>query len=169
MKLSELAEKASTNRLYRRFLSYQLNRVVPFNAPHRLKVAHISNHSLTLYLPYRRRNRNHLKGIHACAMATIAEATSGFLLISRLDPRQFRLILQSLNMDYQYQAKTAVKATFDFDQDWWQQNVLAPLKKESKVVVPCTVRIDDMLKNQVATGTAHWQIKDWQQVKSGRP
>lgn len=102
-------------------------------------------------------------------MATIAEATSGFLLISRLDPRQFRLILQSLNMDYQYQAKTAVKATFDFDQDWWQQNVLAPLKKESKVVVPCTVRIDDMLKNQVATGTAHWQIKDWQQVKSGRP
>ncbi|WP_417589838.1 DUF4442 domain-containing protein [Owenweeksia hongkongensis] len=166
MNLPKLAAKAATSPFYRWVLSKGLNTMVPFNGPHKFKVHDIGKHHLEIHLPYRKKNLNHLKGIHACAMATLAEVSSGFLLIGILDPKRYRLILQRLEMDYHYQAKTAVKARFEVDPSFMEKEVVEPLKKEGKIMLPATIKIFDTADNHVATGIAHWQIKSWEKVKT---
>lgn len=164
--LPKLARKAATSSLYRKILSRGLNKIVPFNGPHKFRVEEISANHLQTVLPYRKKNLNHLKGLHACALATLAEITSGFLLISRLNPRRYRIILKKLEMEYYYQAKMEAFARFEISEEWMQNEILNPLQKKGLVLLPCEVKIYDRDKNHLATGIAHWQIKDWKQVRT---
>lgn len=157
-------EQAQKYRWYRWLLSRQLNRKVPFNAPHRLRVCSIALNEHRLELPLRKRNCNHLGSLHACALATLAEASSGFLLILRLDAKRYRLILQRLEMDYHYRAETSATGVFRLDESWLQREVYAPLEQNDAVTVACQTEIFDRHGNKVATGVAHWQIKAWQKV-----
>ncbi len=166
MNLKTLAQKAQHHSFYRWLLSFQLNRVVPFNKPHGFKITAISLHELTVELPYKKRNWNHVKGLHACALATLAEVSSGFLLILNLNPKKYRLILERLEMDYHYQGKMAAVARFNLTEEFLNHNVFSPLKTHEKLSLPCEVKIYDVENNHLATGTAHWQIKDWQKVKT---
>jgi acyl-coenzyme A thioesterase PaaI-like protein len=166
MNLTTLAGKASHNKWYRWFLSYQLNRVVPFNRPHKFKIKAINSQLLEVELPYRKSNLNHLKGLHACAMATLAEVTSGFLLLINLNPKRYRLILERLEMDYHYQGKMTAVVRFELNEQFLREKIIAPLEQTGKISLPCQVKIYDRKQNHLATGTAHWQIKDWQQVKT---
>ncbi len=166
MNLPKLATKAAHSKFYRWLLTLGLNRLVPFNFPHKFKVEEISDNHLQTVLPYRKRNLNHLKGLHACAMATLAEVTTGFLLISKLDPRKYRLILKKLEMEYHYQAKMEAWARFEISEEWMEENIIKPLSEEGVVLLPCTIEIYDRENNHLATGIAHWQIKDWQRVKT---
>ena len=166
MNLTKIAAKAQHSSFYRWLLSKGLNTMVPFNGPHRFKIEEISKQSLKVSLPYRKKNLNHLKGIHACALATLAEVSSGFLLISLLDPKKYRLILKRLEMDYLYQAKTGVVANFSIEKEWLEKEVIAPLERESVILLQPEIKIFDTQGNHVATGKAHWQIKDWSAVKT---
>ncbi len=165
MNITKWVAKAEKSSFYRRLLSFALNRMVPFNKPHGFVVEHISANRLQVKLPYKKRNLNHVKGLHACALATLAEVSSGFLLISRLEARKYRLILQRLEMDYHYQGKTAATATFSFTEDFLEQEVRQPLTQGEKITLPCTVKIMDTEGNHLATGMAYWQIKKWSAVK----
>jgi len=166
MDISKLLKKAETSSFYRMLVSRGLNRMVPFNKPHRFKIEEVSGDHLKIQLPYRKRNLNHLKGLHACALATLAEVTSGFILVSKLNPKKYRLILQKLEMDYHYQGKMDATAVFQCTQDWLYASVLRPLEEQEAVVIPCSVNIHDTAGNHLATGTAHWQIKNWEKVKT---
>src|SRR5690606_6131342 len=143
MNLPKIAAKAASSSFYRWLLSKGLNTMVPFNGPHKFEVKEIGSHHLEVQLPYRKKNLNHLKGIHACAMATLAEVSSGFLLVSILDPKKYRLILQKLEMEYHYQAKTSVSARFELEPSFLENEIIAPLKKEGKIVLPATIKIFD--------------------------
>ncbi len=166
MNLPQLAKKAATSKLYRKLLSRGLNTMVPFNKPHGFKVLEISDNHLKTMLPYKKRNLNHLKGLHACALATLAEITSGFLLISKLDPKKFRIILKSLKMNYHWQAKMGAIAEFKISDDFYQKEILNPIEKKGQVLLPCEVKILDMENHHLATGIAEWQIKDWTKTKA---
>ncbi len=166
MDLPKLAKKAAKSGLYRKLLSMGLNRMVPFNYPHKFKIEEISDHHLKTVLPYIKRNLNHLKGLHACAMATLAEVTTGFLLISRLDPKKYRLILKKLELEYHYQAKMEAYARFEITPQWMEEKIITPLNNDGVVLLPCTIEIFDRRDNHLATGVAHWQIKDWKKVKT---
>lgn len=166
MDLSRIYKQASQSNFYRYLLERGLGRFVPFNRSHRFKIDQISQQSLRIRAPYRKSNLNHLKGIHACAMATIAEISSGLLLIGNLDPKRFRIILQSLHLDYHYQAKTDAIARFEISNDWLQDRVLEPLENTDRVFVDCTIPVFDTNDNQVATAIARWQIKDWKAVNT---
>lgn len=166
MDLNNIMIKAETSSFYRRILSIGLNRMVPFNKPHRFSVLEISEKVIVVKLPYIKRNKNHLKGLHACAMATLTEVSSGFLLISRLNPKKYRLILQRLDIEFLYQGKTDATARFEIKDEWWEQKILAPIQKDGLVNIACDVDVMDALGNVLTRGKAHWQIKDWQKVKS---
>lgn len=166
MELLKYMKKAQTSSFYRRLLSIGLNRMVPFNRPHRFKIIEVKDDLLAVNLPYIRRNLNHLKGLHACAMATLAEVCSGFLLISKLDPKKYRLILRKLDMDYHYQGKSSATAIFSFTEEWWKEQILEPIEKDGISNVVCEVEIKDEEGNLLSSGKAHWQIKDWQKVKT---
>lgn len=166
MNLSQLFEKAQRSSFHRFLLEKALGRFVPFNRSHRFKVDHISAYSLRIKAPYRKSNQNHLKGIHACAMATIAEISSGLLLIGTLDPKQYRLILQKLDLEYHYQAKSDTIARFEIDEDWLQDRIYEPLENSDRVFVDCSINLFDADGNEVATAIARWQIKNWKSVKT---
>lgn len=166
MNLGNLIEKAATSRFHRKLLSRGLNRMVPFNKPHRFSIEEISHRKIKVKLPYIKRNLNHIKGLHACAMATLAEVSSGFLLISNLNPKKYRLILQKLEMEYHYQGKTDGIAEFVISEEWWENILMKPINEEGLVLIPCKVEIKDLGDNLLATGIAHWQIKSWDQVKT---
>ncbi len=123
------------------------------------------NHLKTL-IPVQERNFNHIRGLHACALATISEFTTGFMLISKLDGKKYRLIMQRLEMDYHYQGKMDAVASFEASDEWMQTHVYDPLKNNESTVVICEVKIHDTQCNHLTTGRVHWQIKDWQKVKT---
>ncbi len=166
MDIVKLVKKAETSSFYRGLLSRGLNRIVPFNKPHRFRIDSVGSSHLKVCLPYRKRNLNHLKGLHACALATLAEVSSGFLLVTNLNPEKYRLILQKLEMEYHYQGKMDALAEFSFKKDWLDQKVRKPLEEQEALLIPCEVKIHDTEGNHLATGVAHWQIKNWNKVKT---
>lgn len=161
-----LAQRARTQAWARWLLSQGLGWLIPFNGPHRFRVVRVEAHALTLKLPYRRRNQNHLKGLHACALLTLAELTSGACLLLKVDPRRYRIILQKLQADFHYQARRPAYARFEAPPQWVKEAVLQPLENQDKVTLPCTVELYDDHQNHLATARVHWQFKTWKSVKT---
>jgi len=166
MDTGQVVKKAQTSGFYRWVLNVFLSRLIPFNRPHGFAVIAIEDYRIKTFLPYKRKNLNHIKGLHACALATLSEFTTGFLLISGLDMKKYRLILQRLEMDYKYQGKMDAVGEFVISEKWLQDNIILPLQTLEAVVVPCEVKIHDIQGNHLTTGIAFWQIKSWSQVKT---
>ena len=166
MNTTQIVERAKTSRLYLRLLNLGLVRMIPFNKPHGFRVTEISDTAITTKLPYKRLNFNHIKGLHACALATLSEFTTGFLMISRLDPKKYRIILKTLEMEYHYQGKMDAFGTFEINDDWLKQYIYQPLESADSTVVICEVKIHDAKGNHLTTGKVHWQVKSWDKVKT---
>jgi hypothetical protein len=165
-RLASILQRAKASAFYLWLLNQVLNRVIPFNRGHRFRIQQITDDSLVTRLPYITRNFNHIRGLHACALATISEFTTGFMLISKLEPTRYRLIMQRLEMDYHYQGKMDATATFTVTQEWLQEKVFNPLLTQESVLVPCEIKIHDVAGNHLTTGRVYWQIKEWQKVKT---
>ena len=166
MDLKAVMSKANASGVHRWLLNMALNRMVPFNSPHGFKVVETGDGYLKTLLPYRKKNFNHIRGLHACALATISEFTTGLLLLTRLDQKKYRLIMQRLEMDYHYQGKMDAVATFSISDEWLQEKIYTPLRTDDSVVVVCEIKIHDVKGNHLTTGHVHWQIKDWEKVKT---
>jgi acyl-coenzyme A thioesterase PaaI-like protein len=161
-----IIEKAKNSSFYMRVLNWSLNRMIPFNKPHDFTVIGISDNHLKTRIPYIRKNFNHIRGLHACALATLSEFTTGFLLVTRLDGKKYRLIMQRLEMEYHYQGKMDAFAEFRIPDNWISTSIEGPLKTQESVVVVCEVLIHDARGNHLTTGKVHWQVKDWSKVKT---
>lgn len=163
---AKILEKAKHSAFYLKVLNWSLNRMIPFNKPHNFKIFEIEDFRLKTIIPYRKRNFNHIKGLHACALATISEFTTGFLLLSNLDMTKYRIIMQRLEMDYHYQGKMDAFAEFVISKQWLTEKIIDPLQTQDAVIVPCEVKIVDSKGNHLTTGKVFWQIKDWSRVKT---
>ena len=159
-------QKAKSSAFYLKVLNWSLNRMIPFNKPHGFKIMEIGDYKLKTLIPYRKSNFNHIRGLHACSLATISEFTTGFLLVSKLDSKKYRLIMQRLEMDYHYQGKMDATAEFEISEAWMQDTIYIPLQSSESVVAICEVRIHDIKGNHLTTGKVYWQIKDWAKVKT---
>lgn len=166
MNLQKLLSHAEHSGFYKWLLNRALNYTIPFNSPHQFEVLAISDRELKVRLPYRRSNLNHIRGLHACALATVSEFSTGLLLIKRLDPAKYRLIMQRLEMDYHYQGKMDATASFAIPDEWLAHEILKPLETKESTVVICEIKIHDTAGNHLTTGRVHWQIKDWKKVRT---
>jgi acyl-coenzyme A thioesterase PaaI-like protein len=166
MDMMTFVGRAKTSGFYLWLLNNVFDRIVPFNKPHHFRILEIGDDYVKTTLPYRTRNLNHVKGLHACALATLTELTSGFLLASRLDPKKFRLILKRLEIDYLYQGKMDAICEFRLSDDKLRSAVTGPLDTLESTVFVAEVNIMDIKGNQLTAGRAHWQIKDWRKVKT---
>ncbi|WKV12024.1 DUF4442 domain-containing protein [Marivirga harenae] len=166
MNLTTIVNKAQHSRFYLWLLNQGLNRMIPFNKPHGFKIIKISKDKILTKLPYKKRNLNHIKGIHACAMATISEYTTGLMILYKLDVKKYRIIMQKLEMEYHFQAKMDAFAEFSIDEDWVKKEVEKPLENDDAVVIPCEIKLYDKNNNHLSTGKIYWQIKDWGKVKT---
>lgn len=166
MQHAKIIEKAKHSGFWLWVLNQSLARMVPFNSPHGFAIRMLGDDSVKVLLPYRRKNLNHIRGLHACALATVSEFATGFLLLTRLDGTQYRLIMKRIEMEYHYQGKMDAITEFQIGGNWMDQNILAPLQQEESVVVPCEVKTHDVKGNHLSTGKVFWQIKDWSRVKT---
>ncbi|GAA4439767.1 hypothetical protein GCM10023091_22460 [Ravibacter arvi] len=147
-------------------LNFGLWRMVPFNRPHRLRIIAVDAETITIQAKNIRPNRNHIGGIHACLLATACEYVSGLSLLARLDPKQYRIILKSIGMTYHYQAKTDISVRFTVTDEWFEKEVIQPLRSSGKIFKEVSVDAFDTEGNHICTGKINWQIKSWEQVKT---
>jgi acyl-coenzyme A thioesterase PaaI-like protein len=163
---STFIERAKHSKFYLWMLNAGLARMIPFNKPHGFRILNFGDYHIELLIPYKRKNLNHIRGLHACALATLSEYGTGLLLISRLGFDTYRIIMQRLEMDYHYQGKMDATAHFSISPEWLQQHILEPLKSQESVIVVCEIKIIDAQGKHLTTGKVHWQIKEWKRVKT---
>ena len=166
MEFKTLLVRARHSGFYRWILNVGLRRMVPFNKPHRFEVVELGDDHVKILIPYRRSNLNHIKGLHACALATISEYATGLLLLSKLGFEKYRIIMQRLEMDYHYQGKTDAFAEFAMTDDWIENYIKNPLETQESVVIKREVQVNDAQGKHLTTGNVHWQIKKWANVKT---
>ena len=166
MNPAKLIEKSKDSSFYLWLLNMGLNRMIPFNGPHSFRIVSIEKGSIKVKLPFKKRNQNHIRGLHACALATLAEYSTGLTLVSCLDPGAYRIIMQKIQMEYYYQGKTDAIASFSITDEWLKENILDIVESGSPVIVPCIIDIYDIDNNKLATGNIFWQIKSWKYVKT---
>src|SRR6185369_5949672 len=166
MNPAKLIEKAKASSFYLWILNWSFDRMIPFNRPHSFRIIEIGDHHVRTRLPYKTKNLNHLKGLHACALATLTEITGGFIFVTQLDPTKYRIILKKLEVDYLYQGKTDAFGEFRITDRWMEEKVINPLKSSESVEVVSEVNIMDGKGNQLTQGRATWQIKGWDKVKT---
>ncbi len=117
-------------------------------------------------LPYRRANLNHIKGIHACALATLCEYTCGLQLMNVLDASAYRIILQKLEMEYVYQAKSAVIASFSLSKSQAEDLILKPLLLADSVTHTFDLTLKDSNAKIICKAMITWQVKPWSKVRT---
>jgi acyl-coenzyme A thioesterase PaaI-like protein len=166
MNLPALLSAARTSALRRWVLNAALPWMIPFNRPHGFKVIPLPEGGISVRVPYRRINRNHIKGIHACALATAAEMCSGLSVLEHLDHKRYRLIMRSLHMAYHYQAKRDAVASCMPSAELIRATVLEPLAQAEAVDHVSTVQVHDTDGRHLATGTITWQVKGWGSVRT---
>ena len=158
-------EKAQHSSFRLWLLNVVLLRTVPFNKPHALKVTHIHEGEITITARNIRPNQNHIKGIHACLLATLCEYVSGLSLLLQLDPKAYRIILKSIQMTYHYQAKQDVDVSFKINKEDFEREIIQPLHTAEAIFKEFPIEIYDKERNHICTGLINWQIKSWKNVK----
>ena len=164
--LPYLVPRARRSKSWLFVLNTILARTVPFNRPHGFRIHSIAQNTIEAFAPYRRSNHNHIRGVHACAIATVAEFSAGFLLLTRLDPTRYRLIMGKLEADYFYQAKKDIIAQADLADHDLQEKIVTPLTHQDSATIVMTTSIRDVAGNSVARVETTWQVKNWETVRT---
>jgi acyl-coenzyme A thioesterase PaaI-like protein len=164
--LPRLIVKARKSTGWLWFLNVMMRWIVPFNRPHGFSIIELGEERVRTGADYRRSNHNHIHGIHACAIATVAEFSAGLLLLSRLEPARYRLIMSKLDVDYIYQAKQRIVADTNLSSQVLQDTVLQPLQTQESCSIVMETYVSDKVGNQVAIAHTTWQIKRWDKVRT---
>lgn len=163
---SQIVSQARTSSFKLRLLNAGLARKIPFNLPHKFRIQTITDDGFEVYIPYRRKNLNHLKGIHACALATASEFVAGIVILRVLGTEKYRFIMKELHIEYHYQAKMDCIARSSMSQEDLEEKVLKPLEIQDSVMIACFSEVHDVQGNHISTCRTLWQIKCWDKVKT---
>lgn len=163
---NQMLQKASRSSFYMKLLNMGLWKKIPFNKPHGFRITRILEHGFEITMPYKRNNLNHIKGLHACGLATLSEYVAGITLLRKIGATEYRLIMESLQMKYFYQAKMDVSVQFELDDAWVEEQVKKPLQTQDAVMVDLNVQVYDAQNNHICTGTTRWQVKRWDKVRT---
>lgn len=166
MKIQKLMSKAESSAFSRRILQFVLSYSIPFNRPHGFRILEVFKDGFHILLPYWRVNRNHINGIHACALATLSEFVSGLTLIKVIGRDDLRIIMKDLKMAYHFQAKKNVSAVLHLTPQMLEQHVFTPLKTQDSVFYLMKVEVYDIDKNHICTAEVNWQLKKWDKVRT---
>jgi len=165
-RLPNLLEGARRSPFKLRLLNLFLGRLIPFNRPHGVRILELGSDHVKTTAPYIRRNHNHIRGIHACCIATVAEFSSGLLFLSKFDAARYRLIMARLEIDYHYQAKGTIIAETRLSEAQLKREILEPLAAKDKLLFTQITEVHDDRQNHIATARVTWQIKRWDAVKT---
>ncbi len=164
--LVSLTSRAKGSSFWLWVLNRALGWTIPFNRPHGFKLIKIGDGLIRTMAPYKNGNLNHLKGIHACAIATVAEFSAGFLLLTSLDPKRYRLIMSRIEVDYSYQAKEQIISESSILPEVLEEEVFKPLQHQEAITITLASRVTDLSGHEIAVASTTWQVKRWDQVRT---
>jgi acyl-coenzyme A thioesterase PaaI-like protein len=164
--LSTLTSRAKGSSFWLWLLNRALGWTIPFNRPHGFNLIEIGDEVIRTTAPYKRANYNHVKGIHACAIATVAEFSAGFLLLTKLDPKRYRLIMSRIEVEYLYQAKEQIVSESSILPEELEEKIYKPLQEQEAITIALKSRVSDLSGNEIAVAFTTWQVKPWDQVQT---
>jgi len=118
--------------------SKAFGRVVPMVGTANIRYLEVDKDHVTVRIENQRNMQNHIKGVHAAAMALLAETATGFLTGLHVPDDRISLI-KSLHVDYLKVAQGGLTATASLSTD--QQKFIAENEK-GELLIPVNV-IDD--------------------------
>lgn len=118
--------------------SKAFGRVVPMVGTANIRYLEVDKDHVTVRIENQRNMQNHIKGVHAAAMALLAETATGFLTGLHV-PDDRILLIKSLHVDYLKVAQGGLTATASLSTD--QQKFIAENEK-GELLIPVDV-IDD--------------------------
>ncbi|MCU4388558.1 DUF4442 domain-containing protein [Acinetobacter haemolyticus] len=118
--------------------SKAFGRVVPMVGTANIRYLEVDKDHVTVRIENQRNMQNHIKGVHAAAMALLAETATGFLTGLHVPDNRI-LLIKSLHVDYLKVAQGGLVATATLSAD--QQKFIAENEK-GELLIPVTV-IDD--------------------------
>jgi acyl-coenzyme A thioesterase PaaI-like protein len=136
---------------------------IPFNFSRSFKLIELSEVKTKIKMPCIRANKNHLGGMHACAIATLGEYAAGLSLIKRFGSSDYRLIMKELKTDYIKQASNDLYGEVTIEKAELDQveSIIATDEKASISVLTNILNAQDEV---VAVVQTEWQLKGWQAV-----
>lgn len=136
-KIRMLAEKtARLPQLARvRLVSGIFGRVVPYVGTSGLRYEELSPERVVVSIRNRRPVQNHIKGVHAAAMALLAETATGFVVGINLPDDKLPLI-KSLHVDYCKRSQGDMRAVATLTPE---QRRLIETEPRGEVLVPVSV------------------------------
>ncbi len=164
-KLKRWALESQRSPLKRWILNSVLWRKIPFNRPHKLTLDHCTEKEVGIRIPFIKKNKNHLNGLHACVMLTAAEYASGMMLMLKSN-QEFRIIMKDISASYHYQGKMEARAQFSLTDQEFENQVVRPLQKNDKIDFQANVLIHDVKQNKLCDVRVVWQLKKWNKVKT---
>ncbi|ENX17141.1 hypothetical protein F895_01076 [Acinetobacter sp. CIP 64.2] len=118
--------------------SKAFGRVVPMVGTANIRYLEVDKDHVTVRIENQRNMQNHIKGVHAAAMALLGETATGFLTGLHV-PDDRILLIKSLHVDYLKVAQGGLTATATLSAE--QQQFIADNEK-GELLIPVTV-LDD--------------------------
>eukprot|EP00124_Ichthyophonus_hoferi_P004604 Ihof_evm3s528 gene=Ihof_evmTU3s528 len=82
----------------------------------KIDVQEISHHKVSLFIRNRTRVQNHIGGVHAAAMALVAESATGFVVGMNV-PIESVPVIKSMTINYIRRSKGSLKAVAQLNDD----------------------------------------------------
>ena len=118
--------------------SKAFGRIVPMVGTANIRYLEVDQDHVVVRLENQRNMQNHIKGVHAAAMALLAETATGFLTGLHVPDNRI-LLIKSLHVDYLKVVQGGLTATATLSPE--QQKFIADNEK-GELLIPVTV-IDD--------------------------
>lgn len=157
-------KKYNQSVILRYWVNWMLWRKIPFNRPHGIWLESVEENEVCFKLPYKKANLNHIKTLHACALATLAEYTSGFMLFVKLG-KGFRLVMKSIQVEYHLRGTSSAFATYKLNDLDIETHIKSKLAKMDAVEFESVVDVKNEKSEILCTAKIKWQIKAWEKVK----
>lgn len=123
--------------------------MVPHAARMGFRVQSLSPTNIAVTMPDKRANRNHLRSIHAMALAHLGEFTTGLLLLYAVSPLGYRTILTSYEIEYLRKARGTITG---------RAKLKLPKGSLDKKTVTVEAQLVDAHGEVVARSRAGWRI-----------
>ncbi len=136
-KLSEIVARVEQipKGLRTRVLSKVLGTVVKFVGTSKLQILEMKRGKVHIRLPNRKLVQNHIGGVHAAAMALLAETATGFV-VGMAVPDDRTPVIKSMKVEYQKRTKGALEAVATLSEEELERITATP---KGEIVVPVKV------------------------------
>jgi len=151
-KMIQMIDKIPVGKTF--FRSKVLGNVVPFTGNSSLNFEKISSEEVVISLKNIRSVQNHIKQVHACAMALVIETATGFVVGMNV-PDDKILLIKEMNLKYVKRSSGKVIATASLT-----QVQIDEIKNEPKGDITVPVILTDDEGNEPVKAEAIWAWRE---------